>query len=80
MPIIGLKGISMATIELKFICPVCRTEKTLPIPKSPILEGKEDLTTIFIDKGLIRAHQFQVSIDKEFIVQRYQIIDINEID
>ena len=41
----------MAIIKLKFICPVCRTEKTLPIPKSPILEGKEDLTKVFIVKG-----------------------------
>ena len=65
----------MAIIELEFICPVCRTEKTLPIPKSPILEGKENLTPIYIQRGLVCSHEFQALIDKDFTIQRYQIID-----
>ncbi|MFX1377706.1 MAG: hypothetical protein ACFFA4_01305 [Promethearchaeota archaeon] len=41
----------MDLIEIKMICPVYRTEKILPFPKSPILEKKGDLTTVFIHKG-----------------------------
>ena len=70
----------MTLIELKFICPVCRTEKTLPIPKSPIVKGKEDLAKFIIHKGLICDHQFQALIDKDFIVQGYQVVDIIEFD
>jgi hypothetical protein len=44
------------------------------------MKGKESLTSFFIDKGLICDHQFQFSVDKDFKIQRYQIIDQDEID
>jgi len=65
----------MTLIALKFICPVCRSEKKLQVPKSIVLEAKEHLTTMFIDRGLVCDHQFQALIDKNFIIQRYHIVD-----
>lgn len=65
----------MSIIELKFICPVCRTEKMLPISTSPISEGKEDLLPMYIPRGLVCNHEFQALIDKNFMIQKYQIID-----
>ena len=70
----------MALINLKFICPYCGTKKYSQLQKSPILEGKDNLTSFFIDKGLVCDHQFQALINKEFIIQRYLKINQNYID
>jgi hypothetical protein len=62
-------------VNIKIICPICKTEKILPIPKSPILEQKEALTVAFLQRGLICNHRFQALIDKNFFVKSYQIED-----
>ncbi|UCC18839.1 MAG: hypothetical protein JSV62_12120 [Promethearchaeota archaeon] len=74
------KKFDIQKIEVKFICPICSAEKKIAIPTSIILEGKEDLTTMFIDKGMICNHQFQVYINKDFKIQDYLIIDQDYID
>ncbi len=66
--------------KIKIICPICKNEKILPLPKSPILEAKENLTSFFIAKVLVCKHQFQTLINKDFKVQHYQKIDQNYID
>lgn len=67
-----IKGIKTKdAIKLKFICPICKSEKSLQIPKS-IITQTEDLTPISIDKGLVCIHRFQAYIDKDFIIRRYK--------
>ncbi|MFX1420197.1 MAG: hypothetical protein ACFE9N_14880, partial [Promethearchaeota archaeon] len=74
------KKLNIQKIELKIICSICGTEKKISIPASIILEIKEDINTMFIDKGLICTHQFQIYINKEFKIQDYMIIDQDYID
>jgi len=64
----------MAINKLKFICPVCNSEKLLEVPISNITQTK-DLVTIFIPRGLICDHQFQALIDKNFMVHGYQLVN-----
>ncbi|MFX0072631.1 MAG: hypothetical protein ACFFAO_16225 [Candidatus Hermodarchaeota archaeon] len=61
-------------VEVKIVCPICKTEEELCIPKSIINYAKQ-LTTISIQKGLICEHHFQAFIDKNFKVRGYQKID-----
>jgi hypothetical protein len=67
----------MTMIKLSIICPICSSEKVLPYPISPIINGKENLTSVFVEKGLIYDHQFQFFIDKDFKIQNYQIVDLD---
>jgi hypothetical protein len=61
-------------INIRFICPVCKSEKELPIIKSVINQAKQ-LTTVSIAKGLVCNHHFQVFIDKNYKVRGYQKVD-----
>jgi small GTP-binding protein len=61
-------------VKLKFICPICRSEKELIISKSIINEAKT-LTTISIQKNEICEHHFQAFVDKNFNVRGYQKVD-----
>ena len=63
---------------LKFVCPVCKAEKKLPISKSMISQEK-NLTTVSIQKNEICEHHFQAFIDKNFRIRGYQKVDF-EID
>ncbi|TFG02193.1 MAG: hypothetical protein EU539_13305 [Promethearchaeota archaeon] len=60
--------------EVQVICPICKTEKKLNIPKTIINQAKQ-LTTISIQKGLVCDHHFQAFIDKNFKIRGYQKID-----
>ncbi|TFG15168.1 MAG: GTP-binding protein [Promethearchaeota archaeon] len=62
------------SIRLKFICPICRSEKVLKISKSIINEAKT-LTTISIQRNEICEHHFQAFVDKNFNVRGYQKVD-----
>ncbi|MFX0036689.1 MAG: hypothetical protein ACFE9I_13745 [Candidatus Hermodarchaeota archaeon] len=59
---------------VQFICPVCKSKKSLEIPNSVIEEAKQ-LTTMSIAKGLVCEHQFQAFVDKDFQVRGYQRVD-----
>lgn len=59
---------------VQFICPVCKSKKSLEIPNSVIEEAKQ-LTTMSIAKGLVCEHQFQAFVDKNFQVRGYQRVD-----
>jgi hypothetical protein len=61
-------------INIRFICPVCKSEKELPIIKSVINQAKQ-LTTISIPKNKVCLHHFQAFIDKNFKVRGYQKVD-----
>ncbi|TFG28106.1 MAG: hypothetical protein EU532_06055 [Promethearchaeota archaeon] len=61
-------------ILIRFICPVCKTEKELPINKSVINQAKQ-LTTLSIPKNKVCLHHFQAFIDKNFKVRGYQKVD-----
>ena len=60
--------------KIRFICPVCKSEKTLHVPKSVIIKAK-NLTTMSIAKGLVCNHQFQAYVDKNCAVRGYQRVD-----
>ncbi|MFX1487749.1 MAG: hypothetical protein ACFFBI_01275 [Promethearchaeota archaeon] len=60
--------------EIRFVCPVCKSAKTLRFPQSVIVKA-EGLTTMSIAKGLVCDHQFQAFVDKNFAVRGYQKVD-----
>lgn len=61
-------------VRLRFICPICKSEKELTISKSILNEAKT-LTTISIQKNEICEHHFQAFVDKNFNVRGYQKVD-----
>ncbi|MHA1987341.1 MAG: hypothetical protein ACW98D_11935 [Promethearchaeota archaeon] len=60
--------------RIRFICPVCKSQKSLQVPKS-IIDKAKGLTTMSIAKGLVCGHQFQAYVDKNFAVRGYQRVD-----
>lgn len=65
---------SQNEINLRFICPICKTEKELTISESIISQSK-NLTTISIAQNEICEHHFQAFVDKDFKVRGYQKVD-----
>jgi len=63
-----------STTTIQFICPVCKSEKSLQFPKS-IVNKANGLTTMSIARGLVCGHQFQAFVDKNFKVRGYQRVD-----
>ncbi len=61
-------------INVKIICPSCKTSKSLPIKRS-IVKQSMQLTTISIPAGMICEHHFQAFVDKNFKVRGYQNVD-----
>lgn len=59
-------------VELK--CPICEIQKTLKIP-SNIFNPSQKMTKIYIPKELVCDHGFQILIDKDFTINRYQIVN-----
>jgi small GTP-binding protein len=59
---------------LRFVCPICKSEKELSISKSIISEAKT-LTTISIQRNEICEHHFQAFVDKNFNIRGYQKVD-----
>ena len=59
---------------VKFVCPICKTEKKLTISES-ILSKSGNLTTISIQKNEICEHHFQAFIDRDLKVRGYQKVD-----
>ncbi len=62
------------TTQIQFICPVCKSEKSLKFPKSIVGKAK-GLTTMSIARSLVCEHQFQAFVDKNFVVRGYQRVD-----
>jgi hypothetical protein len=60
--------------KIRIICPRCKTEKNLNVPKA-IVEKSEHLTTISIPAEFVCEHSFQVFIDKDFNIRAYQNAD-----
>ena len=67
-------NVNINTSKIYFICPVCKSKKSLEVPKSVIEEAKQ-LTTMSIARGLVCKHQFQAFVDKNFHVRGYQRVD-----
>jgi hypothetical protein len=60
--------------KVNILCPRCKSEKTLQIPKK-IASVSEHLITISIPAGFVCKHSFQVFMDKNFHVRAYQNAD-----
>ncbi len=60
--------------KILFVCPACKTKKTLEFPKSIINDSKK-LITMSIARDLVCEHQFQAFVDKQFRVRGYQRVD-----
>ena len=67
-------NVKIDTSKIGFICPICKSKKSLEVPKSVIEEAKQ-LTTMSIARGLVCKHQFQAFVDKNFQVRGYQRVD-----
>lgn len=65
---------STNSTQIQFICPVCKSKKSLKSPRS-IVDKAKGLTTMSIAKGLVCEHQFQAFVDKNFVVRGYQRVD-----
>ena len=59
---------------IQVICPVCKAQNTIQIPKSVINQASQ-LTTVSVPKGEICQHHFQLFIDKNFKIRGYQKVD-----
>ena len=59
---------------VQVICPVCKAQNTVRIPKSVINQASQ-LTTVSVPKGEICPHHFQLFIDKNFAIRGYQKVD-----
>lgn len=59
---------------VQVICPVCKAQNTVRIPKSVINQASQ-LTTVSVPKGEICQHHFQLFIDKNFKIRGYQKVD-----
>ncbi len=59
---------------VQVICPVCKAQNTVRIPKSVINQASQ-LTTVSVPKGLICDHHFQAFVDKNFKIRGYQKVD-----
>ncbi|UCC20571.1 MAG: hypothetical protein JSV62_04600 [Promethearchaeota archaeon] len=68
------RNVSINKSKVEFICPICKTKKSLDVPNSVIAEAKQ-LTTMSIARGLVCNHQFQAFVDKNFQVRGYQRVD-----
>ncbi len=62
------------TTKIQFICPVCKSQKNLQVPRS-IVNKANGLTTMSIARGLVCEHQFQAFVDKNFMVRGYQRVN-----
>jgi hypothetical protein len=60
--------------DILIVCPKCKVNKKLKIPKKVINTAKQ-LTTISIPSNLCCEHSFQAFVDKNFIVRGYQSVD-----
>ncbi|MFX1277623.1 MAG: hypothetical protein ACFFBP_22820 [Promethearchaeota archaeon] len=60
--------------SISIICPVCKTQKPVNIPKWLIDDAKQ-ITTISISKNIVCKHHFQCFIDKNYAVRGYQTVD-----
>ena len=60
--------------NILIVCPTCRGQKILQIPKK-ILDKNKGLTTVSIPANLICEHSFQAFVDKNFMVRGYQKVD-----
>lgn len=67
-------NLDISTTKIQFICPICKSKKSLEVPESVIEEAKQ-LTTMSIAKGLVCEHQFQAFVDKNYQVRGYQRVD-----
>jgi len=60
--------------EVQIVCPECKDQKYLKLPKK-IINQSQHITTISIPTGLVCDHHFQAFVDKNFAVRGYQLVD-----
>ena len=60
--------------SISIICPVCKTQKRVNIPRWLIDDAKQ-ITTISISKNIVCKHHFQCFIDNNYAVRGYQTVD-----
>ncbi|TFG23463.1 MAG: GTP-binding protein [Promethearchaeota archaeon] len=63
---------------IRVICPTCKQNKTIFVPKS-IVKDAENVVTFSIPNNLVCEHQFQIFVDRNFAIRGYQRVDY-EID
>ncbi len=68
------RNVNINRSKVEFICPVCKSKKSLDVPKTVISEAKQ-LITMSIARGLVCDHQFQAFVDKNYQVRGYQRVD-----
>jgi hypothetical protein len=66
--------VPLTTKKIEVICPICKTRDLIGIPEKKVKKSSH-LTTVSIQKGLICPHHFQVFIDKNMKIRRYQKVD-----
>lgn len=59
---------------ISIICPVCKTQKRVNIPRWLIDDAKQ-ITTVSISKNIVCKHHFQCFIDNNYSVRGYQTVD-----
>jgi len=74
LPEIVGKSDQIEKSAIRVICPICKTNKKISIPKHVIDEAK-NVVTFSIPKRLVCDHHFQVFVDKNIIVRGYQMVD-----
>jgi len=60
--------------DILIVCPKCKTNKVLKIPRKVINQAKQ-LTTISIPSRTVCEHSFQSFVDKNFKIRGYQNVD-----
>ncbi|TFF95906.1 MAG: hypothetical protein EU544_01770 [Promethearchaeota archaeon] len=60
--------------QISVVCPICKTNFTIKVPKTVINKAKQ-LTTISIPKDVGCDHHFQMFVDKNFVPRGYQKVD-----
>jgi len=60
--------------SVSIICPVCKTQKRVNIPRWLIDDAKQ-ITTVSISKNIVCKHHFQCFIDNHYAVRGYQTVD-----
>ncbi|MFX0072826.1 MAG: hypothetical protein ACFFAO_17240, partial [Candidatus Hermodarchaeota archaeon] len=60
--------------HIHVICPICRTQKEIIVPKS-IIDKSKGISCITIAPKIVCNHLFQVYLDKNFKVRGYSKSD-----
>ena len=69
------KPIILGYEEVKIVCPICKTMKSIQVPKA-VIKDSDNLTIIQIPRYRVCEHIIIPFIDKNFKVRGYQKVAI----